>query len=328
MESENWHMNTYSRSILTVAVCCLLSPAWSHAQVVLRSDYSQPAEYRTTESVQIDQTLNIAGQSVVTTSAQTMGMLYQIGEADAAGLVPLRLKFESVTASIGLPGGLNVEFDSQNDDGQAGQPPVSLLKSAFRAMVGVELTALIDGEGKVKSFTGGEQALEKVDPEMKAYMASQVDEQVLKAGLQSAIDRFPAEAVKPGDVWTWTQVLNLGQGQQLTFDNRLEYVGTVEKDGRQLEHVRAQATAVRFNIVENAAMPFKLKGESDLKVESSSGDIYVDAMTRRVVLSDDKVRLKGKLVLATADMELPATLDLSLSSKLAEGGRPAPAGTP
>lgn len=324
-------MHKYSRSILTVAVCCLLSPAWSHAQVVLRADYSQPASYRTTETVQIDQTLNIAGQSLVTSSAQTIGMLYFInfiGEADAAGLIPLQMKFESVTASIGLPGGLNVEFDSQNDDGQVGQPPVSLLKSAFRAMVGVELTALIDGEGKVKSFTGGEQVLEKVDPEMKAYMASQIDEQVLKASLQSSIDRFPADAVKPGDVWTRTQVMNLGQGQQLTFDERLEYVGTVEKDGRPLEHVRTQATAVRFSIAENAAMPFKLKGESDLKVESSSGDIYVDAKTRRVVARDEKVRLKGKLVLATADMELPATLDLSLSTTHAEGGALPPASAP
>jgi Family of unknown function (DUF6263) len=326
--SESWHMRSCTRTILAAFLACVLWPAWSGAQVVLRSDYSQPAEYRTTESVQIDQTLNIAEQSLATSSEQQFGMFYNVGEADAAGLIPLRLKFESVRASFGLPGGIHVEFDSKNDDGKDAEPPASLLKSAMRAMVGAELTAQVDRQGQVQSFTGGEQVLDKVAPEMKAMVASQVDEGILKSSLQTAIDRFPAEPVKPGDVWTRTRVMHLGQGQQLTFDERLEYVGTVDKDGRKLEHVHTQASAVRFNIADNSAMPFKLKGESDLKIESSSGDYYVDAPTRRVMSLNEKVRIQGKLVLVANDMEFPSTLDLTMVTTYAEGDEPVRAPAP
>lgn len=311
-------MRCCSRFLLTAFFASLLCPAWSSAQVVLRTDFNQPSEYQTTEKVEIGQTLNIAGQSIETSSEQEFGMSYRVGEADAAGLIPLQMKFETVKASIGLPGGVNVEFDSKNDDGQESPQPAELLKSALRALVGIELTAMVDRKAQVQSFTGAAMALEKIAPEMKSVLASQLDEAMLKSNLQMAIDRFPAEPVKPGDVWTRTQVMNLGQGQQMTFDERLEYVGTVEKEGHKLEHVRTQCTAVRFGIADNAALPLKVK-ESDLKIESSSGDLYVDLQTHRIFLRNEKVNVKGKIVFVADNADLPATIDLTIDTTHTEG---------
>ncbi|MBX3411694.1 MAG: hypothetical protein KF708_03160 [Pirellulales bacterium] len=296
--------------------------ATAHAQVVLRTDFSKPAEYRTSETVGIDQKLNIAEQLLETSSEQTFEVLYSVGEKDATGLIPVHFKFETVKASIGLPGGISIDFDSKTDDGQDGDPPAGLLKGALRAIVGAELTAMINEQLRVQSFTGYSELLEKLSPEIKPLLASQFDEAILKSNLQMAIDRFPAEPVKPGDAWTHTQVMNLGQGQQMTFDEKLEYVGPVEKDGRQLEHVKMQANAVRYSIADNATLPFKLK-ESDLKVVSSTGDLYVDATTRRVVLREEKVAIKGKIVYLANNAELPALLDLTISTRHSEPVEPA-----
>jgi len=299
----------------------------AEAQVVLRTDFSRPVEYQSTEVVQLDQKLNIADQMLDTASQQTFEMKYTLGERDAAGMTPLHVKFEVVKASFGLPGGINVDFDSTTDDGKDGDPPVGLFKGAFRAIVGTELTAMINDQAQVQSFTGTAPLLEKIPPELKPLLASQFDESILKSDLQMSIDRFPAEAVKPGDVWTRTLVMNLGQGQRLAFDEKLEYVGTVDKDGRKLEHVKTQATGVRYTIADNAALPFKVK-ESDLKVESSAGNLYVDAQTRRVAVREEKVNVKGNIVYLANNGELPATLDLTISTKHTEGAAPFPPATP
>lgn len=320
-------MRSCPKSLLLAFVVGALWTAAADAQVVLRTDFNKPTEYHTTEAVQIDQTLNIADQSLATSSQQTFELVYTVGEKDAAGLIPVRIKFATVKASIGLPGGINVDFDSKSDDGQDGDPPAGLLKGALRAMVGAELTAMINDQSQVQSFAGFAPLLEKLAPEIKPLLASQFDETILKSNFQMAIDRFPAEPVKPGDVWTRTQVMNLGQGQQLTFDEKLEYVGTVDKDGRKLEHVKAQSTGVRYSTADNATLPLKLK-ESDLKVESSTGDLYVDASSRRVVIRDEKVNCKGKIVFLANNAELPATLDLTISTKHTEGAPPSAPATP
>ena len=314
----------------TLSLACAIGVLWTgaaEAQVVLRTDFSKPAEYQSTEVVQLDQKLNIAEQLLETSSQQTFEMNYKVGDKDAAGMTPLQLKFAAVKAIVGLPGGINVDFDSKTDDGKDGDPPAGLFKGAFRAIVGTELTAMIDGQSQVQAFTGTAQLLEKLPPEIKPLLASQFDESILKSDLQMSIDRFPAEPVKPGDVWTRTMVMNLGQGQRLVFDEKLEYVGTVDKNGRKLEHVTTQATGVRYSIADNATMPFKVK-ESELKVESSTGNLYVDAQTRRVVLREEKVNTKGKIVFLANNGELPATLDLTISTTHTEGSPPSAAATP
>jgi len=296
---------------LLAALC--LWPAFCSAQVVLRPNYIHSDEYRTTEQVKSNQALILAGQSLDTSAEQTAGVRYRIGPADASGQIPVSIKFEELATRMSLPGGVEVAFDSQNDDGTSDESLPGILQGAMRAMHGAELSAAVNGDGRVLSFTGGAAVLEKMAEPAKSLFGGQLDDNVLKRELQQSIDRFPAEPVKPGDAWQRTHVLDAGQGQQLVFDERLEYVGPVERNGRTLHHVRPQVTAVRYTIPENANSPFKLK-DSDLKVESSSGDLYVDATKGRLIARNEKLRVKGTFTLVGNGMDLPATLDLTIET--------------
>jgi hypothetical protein len=125
---------------------------------------------------------------------------------------------------------------------------------------------------------------------------------------------LPPILVRPGETWDRTEVVDLEGGQSLTFQKRYEYKGPVQKDGKTYDQIAVKATSVVYALDPSANAQAKVD-KSDLKVESSEGNILFDRQAGRVVESGAKTRIKGTMSITIMGKEFPDSgLDLTIET--------------
>jgi hypothetical protein len=293
-------------------------PAWG--QVTLAYKFAPGADvvYRT--GVDVDQTLTINGQAVPTRSKQTVRTRQAVGAKRADGSVPVTQTIESVKTELELPGGIALAVDSEDNAAPPANEPPQLkpIREAIRGLDGAAFTIVVGPDGKVAGIEGAEAAIkaEGVDPMVKESLQSRFDAAALKRDAAQEIERFPAILVNPGDTWEKTEVMDLGGGQSLTFRKQYKYEGTVQKEGKTFDRITSKDQSVTYAMAANPALPVSVN-KSDLKVDSSDGELLFDREAGRPASAGGKVHITGTLELALGGQALPATLDLTLSSTTA-----------
>jgi hypothetical protein len=193
---------------------------------------------------------------------------------------------------------------------------------------------------KVEKVDGREEFVKKLteaNPQMAALLKVILSDDQLKQMAEPPFMVTPdkGKKVKPGDTWTRESKLVMGPigsydakyiytykgPEKLTLDGK---EGTYEKI-----EMKTELTYKPPDPKEPTTLPFKIEGGS-LKATEATGTIYFDKDKGRVVKTDMKVKLEGKLNISVADqkadVELTQTQDTTTLT--ADAAAATPAATP
>jgi len=172
----------------------------------------------------------------------------------------------------------------------------------------------VNADGKVTAVSGAKELIRQAPQDAAKLLETEYSDEQLIANYQQELDVLPSQAVKQGDTWNRTETMQLGSGQTLTFEMRYEYLGQVDQGSKKLDKIGAAAETVRYALVPNPMLPVTLKN-SDLKVDSSEGEVLFDRELGRVVSRESKTQISGDLSLAIGANDLAGELDLKMERR-------------
>jgi hypothetical protein len=287
------------------------------AQVKLEYKFVEGSSTSSKSTTKTHQILTIMGQDIETTAEESVGATQLVGKRAADGTLPITQSIDSIKTMISLPGGAEVRFDSANPgDAKNDLPQLAFLSDLFKAVVGSSYTIVLDAKNKVKAIEGADKILEKVKDKGEQVidaLKSRSDAEKLKKAFDEAHNNMPNILVREGEPWDRTDTRDIGGGQTLTFKNRYEYLGTVNKAGKMLDKLGVRSTGVTLTMDPDSKSPAKIVS-SDLKVESSDSTILFDRAAGIIVDRTSKVQIKGDITLEANGQQLPAKLDLTIDS--------------
>ena len=298
------------RSILS-ATLILLVAGTASAQVRLEHKYLPGTHVAETTS-KIDQKLSIAGMDTDTLAETKVKTTVTVGKRDGAGMVPIQEKIESMQVNTTVMGN-QYTFDSAKPD-EKGTSPLEILRDVHKALARRTTTTLMNKNNRVESIKDDNDVLGSLPVEVQQLVQSQFDTENQKKIANQQLDQFPTQPISKGESWERTETANFGAGQVMTFKTQMKYEGTVEKDGKKLEKITTKVLSADFAL-ENSPLPFTLKGSS-LKVPESEGVILFDLEAGRAVESSSSLRIVGDINFAIQTMDLPAKLDLKMSTSV------------
>ncbi len=286
------------------------------AQVKLEYKYPEGRKftYKTTSTT--IQNLTLMGMGIETETKETVVSSFAVGKKRADSTLPIEEKIESLRVEMKLPGNQSLTYDSSNPDMKVDNPALAFLGEVFKFSGETSYTIVLDAQNKVKAVEGTEKLLEKadkLDPSAKETIRGRIEPDKLKTKFEQAHQNLPEVLARPGEPWERTEVLDVGNGQTITFRRKYEYLGTEKKGDKTLDKISSKAIGVDFKQDPEAKSPLKVL-KSDLKVESSDGTILFDRDEGRVVSAKDKTRLKGPMTFTAMGQEIPGEIDLTFDS--------------
>jgi hypothetical protein len=284
------------------------------AQTKLERKFDEGATYVVRSESNFKQTLTLGGMPVDTQASNVVTQRFSVGKRDAAGVLPVAVKFEALQASLSLPGGINVSFDSSNPAPAPPNSAVSFLFDVYRAIVGSTITYQLDSKNAVAFVQGADGIVGKVTGPAAAMLKQEFDPARLSKTFQQDTDRFPPEPLTKGKTWRRDALVPIGSGQTFTFDTEYEYLGTVDEKGKALDKIGISIKNVRYAIDPNSSLPVKV-ANSQLKADVSRGEILFDRARGIALRETNKVHITGTMTLTINNMDLPATLDLTMDGR-------------
>jgi len=292
----------------TLLALGVAAPALAQTRLELKF----PEGTRTIQSVaKTNQVLTIGGQEVPSASDRHVVEKITIGKRDADGRVPLRTTVETVKVDISLPGGLSINFDSAKPDPKSDVAELQTQIEVLRGLSGASYTVLVDKDQQVTAVQGVDKVLETAPQGAAAALKEALSLPTLKRAVAQEWAAIPNKVVNKGEKWQKTQVLDIGGGQTLTFENYYEYQGTVEKGGKTFDRISVFAGDVKYDLDPAADSPVKVV-RSELKVDSSLGQVLFDREAGQIVESESTTHILGPMTLSINGMELAAKVDLTL----------------
>lgn len=301
------------------ALATIVASSWmagtSHAQVKLERKWPEGAKLTYETVVKVEQVMSIMGMDIETQTEQTVTSSYNVGKRRDDGNLPVESKVESMKASFSLPGGINFDYDSTQEN-QAADPPFDSILDAMDAAAKTQYTIVFDKDLKVSAIEGAEKLLDQLqqkNPDVAELLKSTLSAEGLKQRVNEEFSTLPPALVRPGESWTSASTQDLGGGQKLTFERTYTYEGTEQRDGKTLDKITSKSNSVRYEQDPNAAGPAKVTA-SDLKIESSEGLMLFDRESGKVVENKESNRMVGTMTISVAGQELETNLELTISS--------------
>lgn len=303
----------FRHSSILAAVTVLAAISSAHAQVKLERKFTEGANFVTRNQITLKQTLTINGMGIDTAANSTLVSRSKVGKRDASGILPVEVTLEGLQVNLNLPGGMNVLYDSANPNAKSIPPAMEFLGDMYRAMVGSTVTYQLDAKNAVSFVQGADAIVGKTSGTAADLLRAEFKTDNISKAFQQETSRFPDQPVKNGETWRRNTVLFIGSGQSLTFDIEYKYQGAVEEKGKKLDRIATTYKSVTYAIEPDAPIPLKVTS-SDLKPDSSEGEILFDRDRGVAVREKSKMRITGSMKLSINNTDLPADLVLSIES--------------
>jgi hypothetical protein len=294
------------RSALLLALLLFASPALAQVTFELKAPPGGATKQQAKSRLQ--QKLTIVGMPVESSVDSTIVSAYSFEAPNADGEVPIKVTFDSLLVDMQLPQGLALRYDSANPGPRNDNPQLAVVQDVYAALKGATLTYRVK-DRKVVGVEGAQQIVSQAPQQASELLKAALATDRLTKEFEQELDIFPTQAVNVGDSWMRTVTSFLDGNQTLTFDRKYEYAGTVEEGGKSFDRIKVADQAVRYAIGDNPQLTLKA---SDLKIDSSEGQILYDRERGSIAKSDLSSRIKGSLTLVANGMELPSELDLTI----------------
>ncbi len=301
----------FKRTFFQALTLALLLTSLASAQIIIRPRVEAPGSFETNLFFNVKQTLSIMGQDIDTASMKKVTAKTNVSKPDSAGNVTYSTKYSAFENKISLPGGVELEFDSNGENTPQGTQ-LDFMLPLLTALSKSTTTMVYDKKGDVLNIEVKAEGLDALDGQAKAMIGGDLDSDTLKEKAQNELDDFHDEPVKVGDSWKSETTLDLGQGAVFEMTSSQKYVGTVQQDGKTLHQVEIKYTAVDFE--QPAATPgAPAVTESDLEIITGTSTLLFDAEIGRMVTSKINLEVSGEITLTIANMDLPAKLVLEIT---------------
>lgn len=300
------------RWCLSLAICCLavgVTGAPARAQVALKWKFPDGLAMTITETLKTKQTLTLAGMPIETSAEQTEVVQFKAGDRAADGTLKATRKVTGLKSKIGLPGGVEIDFDSAKENAPLGSQ-FDFMIEVLNASAKAETTVVYDGQNKVVRIDGADKVAEKLDGPAKEAIKDQIDSEYMATVANAEMRVIPSRPLNVGDTWEESVVVRFGSGQTMKFTTNYKYEGPTQQGERTLDKISLELKDVEFAI-DNPVLKLK---EEKLAVAASSGTILFDRERGQLVASQDKHQIKGTLTFIAGDNELPGNLDLTIET--------------
>jgi hypothetical protein len=302
---------------IVFASLALFGSQAAQAQVKLQYKFPEGKALKYKTNTKTQQVLTLMGQKIEQQEDETEISSRTVGKRRSDSTVPIEEKVESLRVELSIPGGIKVTYDSSDPNAKIDNPALEFLGEVFKLASEATYTVVLDDQNKIKAIEGAEKLLEKADklsPTARDTIRSHIETDRLKLEFEQYLRRLPDVLARPGETWERTEILDLGNGQTLTFQKKYEYVGTEKKGDKTLERISSKTT--KAELKQDPAANAQLKVvKNDVKVESSDETILFDREEGQVVSSQGKVRVKGDNVTYSINgMDLAGTMDLTIET--------------
>jgi len=301
----------FKRTLFPALTLALLIAPLASAQIIIKPRVETPGSFETNLLFKVKQTMSIMGQDLDTASVRKVTAKTAVSKPDSAGNVTYSSKYSAFENKLTLPGGVEIEFDSNGENTPPGTQ-LDFMLPLLTALSKSTTTIVYDKNGDVIKMEVKAAGLDTLDGQAKAMLGGELDSDALTEKAQNALDEFHDKPVKVGDSWESGTTLDLGQGAVFELTSSQKYVGTVQQDGKTLHQVEIKYTEVDFE--QPAATPgAPAVTESDLEIITGTSTLLFDAEKGRIVTSKLNLEVAGEITLTIANMDLPAKLTLEIT---------------
>ncbi|MBT3890716.1 MAG: hypothetical protein HN617_09295 [Planctomycetaceae bacterium] len=301
----------FKRTFFQALTLALLIAPLASAQIIIKPRVEAPGSFETNLHFKVKQTLSVMGQDIDTASMRKVTAKTDVSKPDSAGNVTYSSKYTAFENKISLPGGVELEFDSNGENTPQGTQ-LDFILPLLEALSKSTTTIVHNKNGDIVKMEVDAEGLDALDAQAKAMLGGELDGDILKEKAQNQIDEFNDKPVNIGDSWKSETTLELGQGTVFEMTSSQKYLGTIQQDGKTLHHVEIKYTEVDFE--QPAATPGAAAvTESDLEIIEGTSTLLFDAEKGRIVTSKIHLEVKGEITLTIADMDLPAKLALEIT---------------
>jgi hypothetical protein len=241
------------------------------------------------------QTLKALGKEIPQNSELTVVLGFTVEDQTPEGLV-LKETVEDVTV--------------KPDKGE----PVSDDK-----IVGAVFGITLSPRGEVLKFDGYDKLLDKLagdDGAVRQALQAAYSEEALKMSVRQVMAFLPDRPVKEGETWERTVEAPLGALGSVRQTNTYKLEGKEDVGGKKLDKI-GFTCAVDFKAgkADKALGYHVISGE--MKAEEGRGTALFDAAAGRLVQIESFVKLRGRMVLASAGSNIDAVVEQEQTTKVA-----------
>ena len=297
------------KSKLIPMISLMVFVASASAQVTLEIKHQEKTTHTTQTDIKIAQTLQLAGQEVITKNAQVLIIEHATGARAGDGTVRTKSTIKKWTGKWEFPSGIAMEFNSDVPDRKAPIEQLEPVLEVVRVMLKTPMTLVFGKDGLVKTVEIPEGAGKDLPDQFK----DELNPKKLAAQVKDLQAILPDKAVSKGDTWVRNQNAYLGGGQVMSFRIDYKYEGTVKRNGRDLDRITGKVTSVGYDQEGDAPGPLKVK-DSELKPAKSTLEIFFDRKLGRFVEMRSLIQIKGDMTFEANGMELPGKLDLTMGN--------------
>lgn len=307
-------MNKIFGLVVAMAVAVLILPltAFAGEKVSLKIKYQSGRSHY----VEVNEKMNHVIENPMMPNGKmeqevrrTSGVIEKVKTSSKDG-AEVQLTYDRVASSFDAPMMGKIEYDSDmpNKD--------SMLKNVFQPMVGMSMLMQLDNENNVKSFSGMEAIVKKMEESAGGnpifnQMKSELNDE--SAGLTWGASRLaflPNRKVEAGDTWKnrlEEQVPQMGV-MVIDYDCKLDRI--TNDDGRKSAIIVYKGTISQDPEVKPSAPP---PGFGELKIEKGTfnGTATFDVQRGQII----KDVRKSHVILKTPQMKINANTDATTTIK-------------
>lgn len=237
---------------------------------------------------------------LIMTTNQSIEMSQAVKSVDADGVASVVQTFDRWQLKIVSQQGVMVDYDSAANGETVGMSKA--LVPFLDAVVNKPISMKIDSRGEFSDTQVPQSMLDgmKNVPGMGTLLSGKT------IGKLAALGTLPKEPVSMNDTWTTEADVEIPMFGRMTARSTFEYLGSVTRDGRELEKIGYTQQLSVTPGQESAAAAMKITDQS------ISGTTYFDNAEGHFVESDVQSHLKMEITVGKMKIESDTTTEMTM----------------
>ena len=191
-------------------------------------------EFAFRQTMNMNQDMDMGGMQMSTVMDMTSDYTYKVDDVTEAGDMKVTVNFGRIKGSFDNPMMGSLEFDSEKEAEETGNPMVDMMASMFTANAGQSIGITMQADGEITEVTGIEEMIEKLMENnpmagMQGGMDTETMSKSMKEMIGSQLGALPKEPLGVGESWKIERAMGqMGMDVNMTIDNTLKSVDDQE----------------------------------------------------------------------------------------------------